>query len=131
MAEDKEEYIECPMCHSKNIKPKWDNIRSINQNDERFSIVQCKSCNLYFIKQKVSPEYLNNFYNKSVNGDKNVYNDENLEPLKFYYRKLKSCIEKIFPNKGKIFDIGCSGGYFLDVMEGWDRYGCEISTYYS
>ena len=35
-------------------------------------------------------------------------------------------IEKRIPN-GRILDVGCSSGYFLDVMQGWDRHGIEFS----
>jgi SAM-dependent methyltransferase len=62
--------------------------------------------------------------------DDPVYSeDENISNLSFYYEKLRAVIEKRAVG-GRILDIGCSGGYFLDVMNGWDRYGIEISPSY-
>lgn len=90
-----------------------------------FTIVRCGECSLLFVKERLSQEELNKHYELSE-GDY-IYSDPtNIENLNYYYYKLRSLIEKI-SRKGKILDVGCSGGYFLDVMEGWQRYGIELS----
>lgn len=122
--EDFFKYESCPICKSKNIKIKYPLISSVNDPDVKFDMFYCNTCKLHFIGQKVTNEYLSNFYNCNIN-DNSVYSEDNLKQLNFYYLKLKKYIEK-FIDKGKILDIGCSGGYFLDIMNGWERYGCEI-----
>ncbi|QGZ92825.1 methyltransferase domain-containing protein [Microcystis aeruginosa FD4] len=48
--------------------------------------------------------------------------------LNHYYNKLKREIYRITgKTSGNILDVGCSGGYFLDIMQEWNRYGIEIS----
>jgi len=44
--------------------------------------------------------------------------------------KIKE-IEKLFPHKGKLLDLGCAGGLFLDVARdsGWDVQGIEPSKW--
>jgi SAM-dependent methyltransferase len=55
-----------------------------------------------------------------------VYSDANRHCLDYYYTRLRELIEARFSQPGRIYDVGCSGGWFLDVMMGWERHGCEI-----
>lgn len=106
----------CPLCSSQNLK----DIFAING----FAISKCRRCRFYFVRNEMTAEEVAEYYKY---GDDNVYIDNsNLDNLSFYYKKLKAEIEKR-TQSGKILDIGCSGGHFLDVMTGWDRYGIEIS----
>jgi SAM-dependent methyltransferase len=115
------EHTKCLICGSANLKPKW----FVNG----FHIVQCQDCTLAFVKENLTGEELSAWYEK-VEEDY-IYNDPgNVENLKYYFRKLRGILEGLVPS-GKILDVGCSGGYFLDVMEGWDRYGVEFSPTYA
>ena len=51
------------------------------------------------------------------------------EYRKFDYRLEE--IEKLKPGKGKILDLGCSFGFFLDVARGrgWNAVGVEVGEY--
>jgi 2-polyprenyl-3-methyl-5-hydroxy-6-metoxy-1,4-benzoquinol methylase len=44
---------------------------------------------------------------------------------------LRKRIDATVSQPGKIFDVGCSGGWFLEVMKGWECYGCEIAPAYA
>ncbi|MBI4650516.1 class I SAM-dependent methyltransferase [Candidatus Desantisbacteria bacterium] len=107
----------CPVCHNNNFKNKF----IIND----FTITQCLSCGLMFVKEKLSQQELDDYYKKGI-GNCVYLNDENVENLKYYYRNLRAVITDKIPT-GKILDIGCNTGYFLDVMEGFERYGIERS----
>ena len=75
----------CIVCGSKRIVKKY--IVS------GFTIVQCKECSLLFVKEKLSQQELNNYYERS--DDDCVYSDpENIENLNYYYLKLRDLIEK-------------------------------------
>jgi SAM-dependent methyltransferase len=56
-----------------------------------------------------------------------AYSDDNRECLDYYYLQLRGRIEERVPKPGKILDVGCSGGWFLEAMKGWECHGCEIS----
>jgi SAM-dependent methyltransferase len=55
-----------------------------------------------------------------------VYSDANRDCLDYYYNRLRGLIEARFSLPGRVFDVGCSGGWFLDAMKGWECHGCEI-----
>ncbi|MBU2265130.1 class I SAM-dependent methyltransferase [Patescibacteria group bacterium] len=84
-----------------------------------------------FVKEKLSQQELDYYYCKEADGmDANadfVYlNQENVENIKYYYKNLRSVILKKM-STGKILDIGCNTGFFLDVMEGFECYGIDRS----
>lgn len=113
----------CPICGKSVLKCKF----TIND----FTIVQCRSCKLMFVKEQLSQQELDYHYCKAADGmdvdEDCVYLDkENVENLKYYYRNLRSFIQKRILT-GKILDIGCNAGYFLDVMKGFECYGIDRS----
>lgn len=101
-----------------------------------FTIFHCKSCSLFFIGDKISREELKIYYEKetaaaAATSDDYIYNDpKNIENLNYSYVKLAELISRRIPT-GKILDVGCSGGYFLDCMQGWECYGIERVSLYA
>ena len=114
----------CPIC--KNYKLKyWFKLKG-------FTIVKCRECGVSFVKDIVTQKELDYHYGADLEvvnpaGDSVYLKEQNIENLKYFYRKLKSLIVKKVP-KGKLLDVGCNAGLFLDVMDGFDRYGVERST---
>lgn len=112
----------CPICGDKNLKFKY----TINN----FTLVQCRSCELIFVKEICSQAELDYYYLADKNraaDDTGVYSNQgNIENLNYYYKKLRSLILARI-SAGKILDIGCNAGQFLDEMEGFERYGVERS----
>lgn len=110
----------CPLCDS-------DRLRDIYLDVNGYTITRCESCRLVFVREQVTIPELIAYYGQS-DGEDFVYADpENVENLNHYFRKLRDLLEKTMP-RGRILDIGCSAGYFLNVMEGWERYGIEIPS---
>ncbi|MDO9592317.1 MAG: class I SAM-dependent methyltransferase [Erysipelotrichaceae bacterium] len=90
-----------------------------------FHIVQCKRCSLLFVADKLSQEELDTYHKNEIEGGEYIYIDQNnIKNLNFYYNKLSTLINNR-TTKGRILDVGCSAGYFLDCMQGWERYGIE------
>jgi 2-polyprenyl-3-methyl-5-hydroxy-6-metoxy-1,4-benzoquinol methylase len=103
------------------------NTKSTNKHIvDGFHIKQCQHCSLLFVSDYLTSDDLKKYYKKD--GVDPAYNDfENIDNLKWYYNKLRDLIE----NKkkgGRILDVGCSAGHFLDVMYGWNRYGIEFDS---
>ncbi len=105
----------CPLCQSDALKHRW----QVNG----YTIVRCGGCSLVFVQNIPSREELAAYY--AAGGDP-VYSDDNRECLDYYYNQLRKRIEARVPRPGRIFDVGCSGGWFLEAMKGWECYGCEI-----
>lgn len=113
----------CPVCGNNILQDKY----IINN----FTIVQCQSCKLILVKEKLSQKELDYYYCQETDGmdadaDFVYLNRENVENIKYYYKNLKSLILKKM-STGKILDIGCNTGFFLDEMAGFDRYGIDRS----
>ena len=113
----------CPICSSDSLRYKY----AISG----FTLVRCLSCGLVFVKEKPSQRELDSHYDKdarnpNTNGDCVYLNQDNMENLKYYYQNLRSFIlQKV--STGRVLDVGCNAGQFLDEMGGFERYGVERS----
>jgi 2-polyprenyl-3-methyl-5-hydroxy-6-metoxy-1,4-benzoquinol methylase len=112
----------CPVCGGTNLNSIW----MVNG----YTIAKCRTCSLVFVQNQVTTEELNAHYAREE--DKTyadvVYEEANAECLNYYYLKLGNLIRSRFPVPGRLLDIGCSRGWFLDVMQGWECHGNEIVT---
>jgi SAM-dependent methyltransferase len=106
----------CPLCQSEALKRRWE----VNG----YTIARCQGCSLVFVQNILSPEELAAHYAACSDP---AYSDDNRECLDYYYHQLRKRIEARVPQRGKILDVGCSGGWFLEAMQGWECHGCEIS----
>jgi SAM-dependent methyltransferase len=58
-----------------------------------------------------------------------AYYDANREQLSYFYNKLGRIIKEMCPNGKRIFDVGCSRGWFMDSMDGWECHGNELNEF--
>lgn len=106
----------CPICAGYKLKDRW--------IIGKYIIARCRICWFIFVRNEMTEDMIRDFYG---GGDDSVYVDQNnLENLNYYNMRLREIIAQIRP-PGRILDVGCSSGQFLDTMAGWDRYGVEIS----
>jgi len=106
----------CPLCQSQALERRWE--------VGGYTIARCQGCTLVFVQDILTGEQLAAHY---ASGSDPVYSDDNRECLDYYYLELRKRIEERIPRPGRIFDVGCSGGWFLEAMKGWECYGCEIA----
>ena len=108
----------CPSCGSENIKDRW----LINDGDRKLSVLWFKNCGpgqlnpiptVEELKQQYSsqPVYGLNYRNESHGG--------------FPIRVKR--LSKLFPQRGRLLDIGSGLGYFLKIAQddGWEVEGIE------
>ena len=102
-------------------------------------IVKCSNCGLYFLNPQLDKEDLQQLYDhtyflseeSAITGYEDYISDkENI--VRTSHKKLKR-IEKYYPQKGTILDIGCATGFFLLAAREreWDARGVEYSDYAS
>ena len=114
--------LPCDLCHSEEVKP-------ITVSNE-FQLVQCKKCGFVFINPRPSKELLREFYTEYF-----LEESEHVDAWKRefggMYHEVKDRINKASESKGKILDIGCSFGFFLEMMkdDGWEVYGLDYSKF--
>lgn len=107
----------CPVCGSSRLRYEY--------CIEGFDFVRCSTCSLLFVRQHLTDSDLAPYYQVSDS----VYEDsENTENLAYYFRRLKRLLDQRFPAGGRLLDVGCSRGQFLDELTGWDVHGIELSS---
>ncbi len=117
------EHLRCYICGSSRLTPKFE----VNG----FHIVRCADCSLQFVQEQLSQEELSRYYEKEDIADNFVYNDPaNLPHLNYYFYALRDLITTHITS-GRVLDVGCSSGSFLDVMDGWERHGIEFAGGYA
>jgi len=108
--------IICPLCKSEGV---------LIWKEKNYKLYRCLNCKVTFLypvpeTEKIyNRDYFEKWYLK--------YYDERKQYFKNLIEKLKSYI----PKKGKILDIGCGAGIFLDIMKemGWNVYSQDISSF--
>ncbi len=102
---------------------------SDNSYGDHLQIVQCLDCNLVYCSPRVENEKLTERY--SAFKDPN-YEQERLARKKTHSR-LFTKIQAEYPRPGKLLDVGCATGTFLEVVKtnGWTGVGLEPSAWAS
>ena len=68
---------------------------------------------------------LTSYYNNYI-GKRRTNNEKKMIQRAVQY-KLDAQFIEVFFSQGKILDVGCNGGFFLDAMsEKFEKYGIEI-----
>ena len=111
-------YFDC-VCHSSRFITLW--------QEEKFQVKQCKECKLIYTDPRLPNENYDKIYSKDYFLS-NYIKHENIRK-KYWKRQLQS-IEEFKPT-GKILDVGCGTGFFLDVAKsrGWNVLGVEPSDF--
>lgn len=116
----------CPLCHApaRRIFAKYDR-----------DFHACGSCGLEFIYPFPAAEEVARLYDQSYYDSWGLDRcDDATERMKHAtFNDKLDAIEKFMPVTGRILDIGCATGFFLDAarQRGWDPYGVELSEYSS
>lgn len=90
-----------------------------------FDAVQCRKCGLVFINPCLNQEGLKIVY--AGHHKKRIQNDDECNKRQKMYEIDRDFLLEVI-SEGKILDIGCGGGFFLDKFDSkkWDRKGVEI-----
>ncbi len=115
------EDIHCCVCDNKNP-----NEFKIIYNQEKFSVVECKTCSFTFIPPYFRKQISYENY-KDDNVAKAVRNGNNW--VKIERHKIRYDLIKKYKSNGSLFDLGSGWGHFMltGKLLGYDVYGIEIS----
>lgn len=119
--------MNCPVCQSKKIKKKF-NLTTEHQ------ILSCLSCGLEFMFPQLNDEELKKLYSENYYqawGIKGTEENDVTKAMKMATFQLRLNLIRKYISTGKVLDVGCATGYFLEVakVNGFEPYGVEFSKY--
>jgi 2-polyprenyl-3-methyl-5-hydroxy-6-metoxy-1,4-benzoquinol methylase len=127
------QYVHCNLCGAD------DNHRLQSEHLEGVGwlhLVQCRHCGLVYVTPRLSEEHIQQLYERDYfqtgNGARRGYRDyiADQEYLVETFRRRMPLIDRYASTRGRLLDVGCAAGYFLQVgyERGWDVYGVEPSA---
>lgn len=129
--------VACDVCGSKKYKS-FIEAPDRNYKTGTFTYVQCIKCKLVWLNPRPSKNSILNYYPKVYRAYKP--NVTNLNILQRFVRSsimANNFIAKLlvkdplfFIKKGKLLDVGCGSGKYLNILKGWGwkTYGVEINS---
>ncbi len=122
-----EEISTCQVCGSSE--------RTLKFEDAPYKVFTCSNCSFVYVSPRLTGQALLDVYNetywKSDNPKERGYADYAKESALYLktYRKRMKLVSKWLPKAGRILDVGCAAGYFLQVAQqhGHDVHGVELS----
>ena len=108
----------CPVCESNKKKDLFNKSGGI--------YVKCEECEMIYLDPVFKEKHLNDYYKNLDSGQGDKISKESLFYKENYTNGLFD-LEK-YIDKGKILDMGCSIGIFLDIAKerGWETFGLEL-----
>lgn len=94
-----------------------------------YKVVQCTECGLVYVNPRPTTDMLIKLYADYHQRDgKNEYSWAVL--MKDNFKEVAAILNKLFPEKGNILDIGCAYGHFINIMKihGWSVIGIDPSA---
>ena len=101
----------------------------------KFLVVRCRHCGLIYLRVRPTPQSMVRYYPPEYSPYRPAIQDESFFLMRWMRRrkvqKRRQIVERASDCvPGRILDVGCSTGIFLDAMRrsGWETYGVEINT---
>lgn len=92
-------------------------------------MVKCKNCGLVYLNSRPDQQTLLKLYadyHQREGKDEDVW----ARLMEKNFKEVSLLLHKIFPEKGKILDVGCGYGHFIEIMQdcGWFAQGVDPSS---
>jgi 2-polyprenyl-3-methyl-5-hydroxy-6-metoxy-1,4-benzoquinol methylase len=117
---DHEVLNSCPWC---------DSVKKINWGVpvRGFKSAECKSCGLIYVQNRLNKQGLQKYYQNYLSNVHQANKKWNQQRELMYVIEFNLINSYCHP--GRVLDVGCSGGYFLDHFKkvGFDCHGVEIN----
>ncbi len=117
----------CPLCRSRIQTKVWTEVQA---GQDLFIYRQCCGCGFVFLNPRPDEKGILKYYTQDYYGEGSHKFRSSLEAFRlFFARKRMLRVQKFFPCPGKVLDVGCGQGTFLQLLKegGWDCYGIELT----
>lgn len=127
--------MKCKLCNSDSaIKEKY--------HIDGFKVLNCKNCGLVFLDIMINGKKLEDLYCKDYYKERKEYYFDNIIANPQIGKRNKNIddfdeglkmLRDLFPQRGKILDVGCGIGIFLEMArrDNWHVTGVDISPFAS
>jgi len=128
------ETVNCDLCASNDTDLVFEERDYLHHIDGTFYLVRCRRCGLMYLNPRPTAEEIVRYYPRDYRPHQPINKDASLlMRLENWYGMYKLCravTTHANVKSGRILDIGCSTGSFLDAMRGrgWKTYGVDIGT---
>ncbi|HTP07592.1 MAG TPA: class I SAM-dependent methyltransferase [Anaerolineae bacterium] len=116
----------CPICQTNQATPFY--------SKNGYSIVECAACHMRFVSPIPTSEELTAHYQNAAyfegESEQGYLNYADMQKaLRPHFQRRLQVIEARLSQRGKILDVGCAAGYFLEEAQqrGWQICGMELS----
>jgi 2-polyprenyl-3-methyl-5-hydroxy-6-metoxy-1,4-benzoquinol methylase len=108
----------CILCKSK-INNEWASVPS------PFRAVKCTGCGFVWMQSQPKSDVLKKYYSDYI-GRRRINNATKMQQRKLQYEDDINFLQR-FVRGGRILDVGCNGGFFLDCFDkSFEKHGIEI-----
>jgi SAM-dependent methyltransferase len=120
------EHVKCNCCGNQNTSVLYGGYKI---KDNKINLVKCNHCGLIYINPQPSKDEILSYYTQDYYGISNMRFKGIIEKFVHIKREIRAKRIKKYVKSGKILDIGCGRGIFLNEMrkKGYETYGTEIS----
>jgi 2-polyprenyl-3-methyl-5-hydroxy-6-metoxy-1,4-benzoquinol methylase len=126
------EYIICPICDEDYAEHLF--------VDNFFNLVRCRRCGLVYVNPRPTEAELKSIYSDitadtgaSISFPRGLSGYINFGCVRTLKARMMSKIISKYKKRGKVLDVGCAAGYFLNVMKerGYEVCGVEVSKIFA
>ncbi|MEW6095170.1 MAG: class I SAM-dependent methyltransferase [bacterium] len=121
---------DCLLCKFKDYKI----IKAINE----YNFKECKNCGLIYLDHQPDEGALKELYPEKYFHSQHPegYHDVIVrkdDVINYRLKAIVDLINNLSPNKGRLLEVGCAVGYFLELAQasGWEAQGVELSPWAS
>ncbi|MES2519513.1 MAG: class I SAM-dependent methyltransferase [Bacteroidota bacterium] len=129
-----EQLNNCPVCQESTFND-FLQVQDYTVSQKKFEIVSCSNCGFKFTNPRPDQNEIGEYYKAEsyishTNTSKGLISKIYHTVRTFTLKSKLNLINSLYPQKGKLLDVGCGTGMFLNVCreDGWKVNGIEPDT---